>query len=137
MSDGIEETDYRRQAMSELTRPTYDELEQALIVEHNTNAALRAKVEALRRELNIANEYLAKTHGIEDNLQSSIDENELLQAQLATLTAENNRLREAAKDVVDSFEMDYMIDGVIVDRPQGQCGRLYRVCKAALRGEGG
>ena len=60
------------------------------------DAALRAKIEAVEKELNIANEYLTKTHGIEDNLQASIDETELLQGQLTAMKQERVKELEEA-----------------------------------------
>jgi hypothetical protein len=84
------------------------------------DAALRAKLKTLGQDFTEKMLYVGQ-----------------LERTNANLVAERDRLKEAVKDVVDSFEMDYMIDGVIVDNPHGQGERLYRVCKAALRGEPG
>lgn len=101
------------------------------------DAALRAKVEALEQELNEQREISDWYGSLVKRAQIGTNKTPSLRAYIEQTESERDRLREAAQDMVDSFEMDYMIDGVIVDNPRGPWGRLYRVCKAALRGEGG
>lgn len=48
------------------------------------------------------------------------------------------QLEGALKDFVETFETDFVLDGVIVDKPDegwGQLTRLYRTQQAALAGE--
>jgi hypothetical protein len=51
---------------------------------------------------------------------------------LSTRKLENDPLRRALEDIVQDFETDYVLDGVIVDEPVGTLRRAYATAKAAL-----